>query len=195
MAVAGGAGGGGSGDCRHGGQSVRSPGRAEGRGREPEELGEQSCWPWCPSRCLTVPLAIFPSPEVPSLGPSGPWSPPCRRGLPCGRLCRDVHSEQPSGCCGSHLLLASRGSPRPARRALTGPTEQTRQVCALRALDPALNEGRNGADRETEAGHSQEWRVRLGVDMGPGGGLPGHHGWSRTGTGGWVLTPRRGSWH
>lgn len=174
---------------------MRSPGRAEGRGQEPEELGEQSCWPWCPSRCLTVPLAIFPSPEVPSLGPSGPWSPPCRRGLPCGRLCRDVHSEQPSGCCGSHLLLASRGSPRPAWRALTGPTEQTRQVCAPRALDPALNEGRNGADRETEAGHSQEWRVRLGVDMGPGGGLPGHHGWSRTGTGGWVLTPRRGSWH
>lgn len=87
------------------------------------------------------------------------------------------------------------GSPRPARRALTGPTEQMRQVCAPQAPDPALNEGRNGADRETEAGHSQEWRVRLGVDMGPGGGLPGHHGWSRTGTGGWVLTPRRGSWH
>lgn len=50
------------------------------------------------------------------------------------------------------------GSPHPAWWTLMGPTEQTWRVCVPLALDPALNEDCDGADRETEAGRSQERR-------------------------------------
>lgn len=73
---------------RHRGRPLKGEREGHGEGRvvgpEPEELGEQGCWPWCPSRCPTVPLAIFLGPEVPSLGPLGPWSPYLQKGLPVG---------------------------------------------------------------------------------------------------------------
>lgn len=111
-------------------------------------------------------LGHIPGSRSPLTGAFGALVTLLAEGAPRGGLCRDVRSEQhfpvcPRGAAGATCRWLP-GVPHPARRALTGPTEQTRQVCVPLALDPAPNEGCDGADRETEAGRSQERRVRLG---------------------------------
>lgn len=114
-------------------------------------------------------LGHIPGSRSPLAGAFGALVTLLAEGAPRGGLCRDVRSEQhfpvcPRGAAGATCRWLPR-VPHPARRALTGPTEQTRQVCVPLALDSAPNEGCDGADRETEAGRSQERRVRLGGEV------------------------------